>query len=375
MRPVLRGPTPSAGSSAPPSGSAHLKLEHVTKKFGDVAAVDDVSFEIPRGSFATLLGPSGCGKTTTLRMIAGFYDPDHGDIILGGKRINELPAHRRGTAMVFQDYALFPHMTVRGNVSYGLRLANVPATERDRRVNETLDFVGLGQLGERWPNQLSGGQQQRVAVARALVLRPEILLLDEPLSNLDAKLRVQLRWELRTLQQQLKMTFVYVTHDQDEALSLSDWIAVMNAGKVEQHGSPWEIYYRPRTAFLADFVGAVNLVPGTIREIAGGQAVVAFGERTMRVPVPPDTALRSGDDVKICVRPEALGLLPPGAQADGAALPGRVARKAFLGDLMRYWVTVDGREWLVDQPDPGASTPYDGDISVQIRPERVHLIA
>jgi ABC-type Fe3+/spermidine/putrescine transport system ATPase subunit len=355
--------------------TSHLKVDHVTKSFGNVVAVDDVSFEVPRGAFATLLGPSGCGKTTTLRMIAGFYDPDQGDIVLGGRRINQLPAHRRGTAMVFQDYALFPHMTVKDNVSYGLRLAKVSKEERERRVAETLQFVGLTGLGDRWPNQLSGGQQQRVAVARALVLRPEVLLLDEPLSNLDAKLRVQLRWELRTLQQQLKMTFVYVTHDQDEALSLSDWIAVMNAGKVEQHGSPWEIYYRPRTAFLADFVGAVNLVPATVRSIESGQAVVAFGERSIGVPVPPDVTLRPGAEVKICVRPEALGLLPPGAHADGAALPGRVARKAFLGDLMRYWVAVDGREWLVDQPDPGANVPYDGDVIVQIRPERVHLIA
>ena len=308
-------------------------------------------------------------------MIAGFYDPDKGDIVLGGRRINELPAHRRGTAMVFQDYALFPHMTVRGNVSYGLRVAKVAAAERDRRVNETLEFVGLGKLGDRWPSQLSGGQQQRVAVGRALVLRPEILLLDEPLSNLDAKLRVQLRYELRALQQQLKMTFVYVTHDQDEALSLSDWIAVMNAGKVEQHGTPWEIYYRPNTAFLADFVGAVNLVPGTVSEVRDGKAVVKFGERTLTVPVPANTPLAAGKEVRLCVRPEALGLAPRGAPTDGASLPGSVARKAFLGDLMRYWVTIDGREWMVDQPDPGAATPLEGDVTVQVRPERVHVIA
>ena len=353
----------------------HLRLDHVTKKFGETAAVDDVSFDIPRGSFATLLGPSGCGKTTTLRMIAGFYDPDKGDIVLGGRRINELPAHRRGTAMVFQDYALFPHMTVRDNVGYGLRVASVAKEERERRVTETLDFVGLGKLGDRWPNQLSGGQQQRVAVGRALVLRPEILLLDEPLSNLDAKLRVQLRYELRALQQQLKMTFVYVTHDQDEALSLSDWIAVMNAGKVEQAGSPWEIYYRPNTAFLADFVGAVNLVPGTVSAVRDGQAVVKFGERTLTVQIPTGATLTPGTDVKLCVRPEALGLAPRGAPTDGASLPGTVARKAFLGDLMRYWVTIDGREWIVDQPDPGAAAPLEGDVTVQVRPERVHMIA
>ena len=354
---------------------AHLRLDHVTKRFGETTAVDDVSFDVPRGSFATLLGPSGCGKTTTLRMIAGFYDPDAGDILVSARRINDLPAHRRGTAMVFQDYALFPHMTVHDNVAYGLRVAGVPSDERERRVNETLEFVGLGKLGDRWPNQLSGGQQQRVAVGRALILRPEILLLDEPLSNLDAKLRVQLRWELRALQQRLGMTFVYVTHDQDEALSLSDWIAVMNAGKVEQSGTPWEIYYHPKTSFLADFVGAVNLVPATVREVRGDSVTVAFGERMLTVRAPSGASLANGAAVRVCVRPEALGLARRGGTSNGAALPGTVARRAFLGDLMRYWVTVDGREWIVDQPDPGAGTPYDGDVSIEVRPDRVHLIA
>ena len=353
----------------------HLRLDHVTKRFGGTAAVDDISFEVPRGSFATLLGPSGCGKTTTLRMIAGFYDPDHGDIVLGGKRINELPAHKRGTAMVFQDYALFPHMTVTQNVAYGLRVAGVPGADRERRVTDILQFVGLAGLGDRWPNQLSGGQQQRVAVGRALVLEPQILLLDEPLSNLDAKLRVQLRWELRALQQRLGMTFVYVTHDQDEALSLSDWIAVMNAGKVEQAGTPWEIYYHPRTSFLADFVGAVNLVPGTVREVRGDEVVVAFGERTVTVRRPSGLALAAGREVRLCVRPEALALRPPTADPDGFRLPGVVARRAFLGDLMRYWVTVDGREWIVDQPDPGAAADFDGPVTVAVKPERIHVIA
>ena len=349
----------------------HLTLRNVTKRFGETAAVDDVSFDVPRGSFATLLGPSGCGKTTTLRMIAGFYDPDAGDIVVSGRRINDLPAHRRGTAMVFQDYALFPHMTVRDNVAYGLKVAGVAKDEQERRVNETLEFVGLATLGARWPNQLSGGQQQRVAVGRALVLRPEILLLDEPLSNLDAKLRVQLRWELRSLQRRLGMTFVYVTHDQDEALSLSDWIAVMNAGKVEQDGTPWDIYYHPKTSFLADFVGAVNLVPATVREVRGTDAVVAFGERSLAVRPPAGMTLAPGASVRVCVRPEALGL----ARRSPNGLPGTVARRAFLGDLMRYWVTVDGREWIVDQPDPGAGAPYEGDVSIEVRSDRVHLIA
>jgi ABC-type Fe3+/spermidine/putrescine transport system ATPase subunit len=355
---------------------AHLRLTHITKRFGETAAVDDVSFDVPRGSFATLLGPSGCGKTTTLRMIAGFYDPDAGDIELGGRRINNLPAHRRGAAMVFQDYALFPHMSVRDNVGYGLRLQGKRKAAIATKVDETLKFVGLTGLGDRQPSQLSGGQQQRVAVARALVVEPEILLLDEPLSNLDAKLRESLRWELRALQQRLRMTFVYVTHDQDEALSLSDWVAVMNAGKVEQAGAPWEIYYHPRTAFLADFVGAVNLVPSTVREVSTGTAIVSVGSTNAPVRVPDGLALAPGAQVRLCIRPESLTLRSPGAAGDGqVTVPGTVARKAFLGDLMRYWVTVEGREWIVDQPDPGAATPYDGAVQIAIRPERIHVIA
>ncbi|HEY8829805.1 MAG TPA: ABC transporter ATP-binding protein, partial [Candidatus Limnocylindria bacterium] len=316
----------------------HLRLTGVTKRFGDAVAVDDVSFEVPRGSFATLLGPSGCGKTTTLRMIAGFYEPDAGDIELAGKRINNLPAHRRGAAMVFQDYALFPHMSVRANVGYGLRLQHKSRADIAKKVDETLKFVGLAGLGDRQPNQLSGGQQQRVAVARALVVEPQILLLDEPLSNLDAKLRESLRWELRALQQRLGMTFVYVTHDQDEALSLSDWVAVMNAGRVEQAGVPWEIYYHPKTAFLADFVGAVNLVPSTVREVREGTAVVSVGSANAPVRVPDGLSLAPGAQVNLCIRPESLQLRSPSAGGDGQVMvPGAVARKAFLGDLMRYW--------------------------------------
>jgi ABC-type Fe3+/spermidine/putrescine transport system ATPase subunit len=350
-------------------------VRHVTKRFGSAAAVDDVSFEVPKGAFATLLGPSGCGKTTTLRMIAGFYDPDEGDIEIGGRRVNDLPAHRRGTAMVFQDYALFPHMTVHDNVAYGLRVAGRPRDELEKRVNDTLAFVGLTGLGGRWPNQLSGGQQQRVAVARALIIEPQVLLLDEPLSNLDAKLREQLRVELRILQRRLGMTFVYVTHDQDEALSLSDWIAVMNAGKVEQAGTPWEIYYHPRTAFLADFVGAVNLVPARVDAVADGMVTVSFGPHRASVRRPADVSLAAGQEVRLCLRPESFTIAPAGASADGLALSGTIVRRAFLGDTMRYWVKVDDREWIVDQPDPGASETLDGAVLLSLRPERVHVIA
>ena len=354
--------------------TTHVRVSHVTKRFGGVTAVDDVSFEVPKGSFATLLGPSGCGKTTTLRMIAGFYDPDQGDIEIAGRRVNNLPVHRRGTAMVFQDYALFPHMTVRDNVAYGLKVAHVKGADRTRRVDETLAFVGLGGLGDRWPNQLSGGQQQRVAVARALVIEPEVLLLDEPLSNLDAKLREQLRVDMRILQRRLGMTFVYVTHDQEEALSLSDWIAVMNAGKVEQAGAPWEIYYHPRTAFLADFVGAVNLVPARVTDLDDGMATVTFGSHQATVRR-PDAALHTGQDVHLCVRPESFTIAPPGGAPGGISLSGTIARRAFLGDTMRYWVKVDDREWIVDQPDPGGSAALDGAVSLSLRPDRVHVIA
>jgi ABC-type Fe3+/spermidine/putrescine transport system ATPase subunit len=364
-------PTPAA----PVTHTESLRIEHVTKRFGAVKAVDDVSFEVPRGAFATLLGPSGCGKTTTLRMIAGFYDPDAGDMFIGQRRINDLPAHRRGTAMVFQDYALFPHMTVRDNVGYGLGVQGVPSAEKAKRVDETLAFVGLSGLGDRWPSQLSGGQQQRVAVARALVVRPEILLLDEPLSNLDAKLREQLRWELRELQSRIGMTFVYVTHDQEEALSLSDVVVVMKEGHVEQIGKPWEIYYRPRTPYVADFIGTVNLVPATVAEARDGSAVVAFAGQRATVPVTESVRIHPGGDVRLCIRPEALTLRRADAPTDGIVVSGTVARSAFLGDLMRYWVVVEGREWIVDQPDPGAASPFEGPVGITVRPDRVHLIS
>jgi ABC-type Fe3+/spermidine/putrescine transport system ATPase subunit len=356
--------------------TAHVRVSHVTKRFGGVTAVDDVSFEVPKGSFATLLGPSGCGKTTTLRMIAGFYDPDEGDIEIAGRRVNNLPVHRRGTAMVFQDYALFPHMTVRDNVAYGLKVAHVKGADRTRRVDETLAFVGLGGLGDRWPNQLSGGQQQRVAVARALVIQPQVLLLDEPLSNLDAKLREQLRVEMRVLQRRLGMTFVYVTHDQEEALSLSDWIAVMRGGKVEQAGAPWDIYYQPRTAFLADFVGSVNLVPAKVLDVMDDSLTIAVGSQRASVRRPKGVTLATGQEVMLCLRPESFTIGPTGANPgfNGIELAGTIVRRAFLGDTMRYWVKVDDREWIVDQPDPGGSATLEGPVSLSLRPDRVHVI-
>jgi ABC-type Fe3+/spermidine/putrescine transport system ATPase subunit len=274
--------------------------------------------------------------------------------------------------MVFQDYALFPHMTVLDNVAYGLRLARVRRDELNRRVSQTLEFVGLTGLADRWPNQLSGGQQQRVALARALVLEPEVLLLDEPLSNLDANLRERMRWELRAVQQRLQMTFIYVTHDQEEALAMSDWIAVMREGTVEQWGTPWEIYHRPRTPFMAQFVGTANLrsVPVLRRTSRELTVSVSGHSLTLATPDPPP-----GEHVLLCVRPEALVLDPDGGPQQGVCLPGVVTRRAFLGPVMRYWVQVDDGEWIVDQSDPGAASgPYEGEVVLNVPASRVHVM-
>jgi len=353
---------------------AHLRLEHLVKRFGPTMAVDDVTLDIPKGSFATLLGPSGCGKTTLLRTIAGFYEPNDGAIYLEDRRIDHLPAHRRGTAMVFQDYALFPHMSVFDNIAYGLRLAKVQGAQLDRRVHETVEFVGLQGLEKRWPSQLSGGQQQRVALARALVVQPRVLLLDEPLSNLDANLRERMRWELRSLQQRLNITFVYVTHDQSEALAMSDWIAVIKDGRVMQWGDPWEIYYHPRTTFMAEFVGAANLEPVKIVDCHPPKATVVWHDYRLELPAPEGGA---ADEALLCIRPEAITIsAEPGDQARYISLPGTVTRKAFLGHIMRYWVQMGKAEWIVDESDPGANLrTFDGAVYLLCDPHRVHLIA
>jgi ABC-type Fe3+/spermidine/putrescine transport system ATPase subunit len=352
---------------------AHVRVVHLVKRFAGsaAAAVDDVSLDIPRASFTTLLGPSGCGKTTTLRMIAGFYEPDSGDIIVGTRRVNDVPVHRRKTAMVFQDYALFPHMSVEENVGYGLKLAGVSGDALRKRVRETLDFLGLTGLERRYPNQLSGGQQQRVALARALVMNPEVLLLDEPLSNLDAKLRVSIRTELISIQRQLGITTIYVTHDQDEALAMSDWVAVMNQGRVVQWGTPWDVYYRPRTAFMAEFVGSVNLVRAAV--VGGGASdsvTVRLGVHTLDLPVVEPVY---GDEALLSIRPETLSI---GDRPDPecVGLEGQVVHAEFLGHLMRYTVRIDGQEWLVDQPDPGGGSLSEGDVTVVVNPRRVHVI-
>jgi ABC-type Fe3+/spermidine/putrescine transport system ATPase subunit len=351
---------------------AHVRLVHLTKRFvGSAAsAVDDISLDIPRASFTTLLGPSGCGKTTTLRIIAGFYEPDAGDIFIGARRVNDVPVHRRKTAMVFQDYALFPHMSVEQNVGYGLRLAGTRGDALRKRVRETLEFLGLTGLDRRYPSQLSGGQQQRVALARALVMNPEVLLLDEPLSNLDAKLRVSIRAELISMQRQLEITTIFVTHDQDEALSMSDWVAVINQGRVVQWGTPWDVYYKPRTPFMADFLGSVNLIEASVVRASAMTVTVALGNQPVELPIEQPLL---GDRALLAIRPETLTL----GTSDGEGcvrLAGRVVRRTFLGHLMRYTVRIDQRDWLVDQPDPGSGRLADGDVLVTVNPRRVHVI-
>jgi len=352
---------------------AEVRLVEVSKRFGSLSAVDRVSLDVPEGSFYTLLGPSGCGKTTTLRIVAGFYPPDRGDVFIGTRRVNNLPPHLRQTAMVFQEYALFPHMTVFENVAYGLRMRRVGERDVVRRVAAALSLVGLSGVERTFPARLSGGQQQRVALARALIVEPEVLLLDEPLSNLDAKLRVRVRTEIRLLQRQLGKTVLYVTHDQEEALAVSDRIAVMDRGRVQQIGTPVEIYHHPANRFVADFVGLANFVEGEV----AGLDVVRIGDVTLRVPLQgtPHEMGRSGaagGRVTLVLRPEAIRLHHAPPQMENV-FPGRITTASFLGTLARYWVQAGGRTWIVDVPSPG-ETVYGGEVFLEIPRDRVHVL-
>jgi len=323
-----------------------IALRGVTKRFGAVSVVGDANLDVADGELFTLLGPSGCGKTTLLRLIAGFYRPDAGEIRFGGRRVDALPPHARNIGMVFQNYALWPHMTVRANVTYGLRLRGLPAVEIAERLDRGLSQVNLGGLEDRYPGQLSGGQQQRVALARALVLNPDILLLDEPLSNLDAKIRVQVRTEIRLLQQALRITTVYVTHDQEEALSLSDRVAVMRDGRIQQVAVPKTLYERPANRFVADFVGTNNFIPGVCTERDEGRSVVETPLGLLRGR--PGDGVLAGARCVLAVRPENLAL---GRSGDNV-LEGRVAVASYLGSTLRYDVdTAAGVRLKVDVGD------------------------
>ncbi len=343
---------------------AEVRLLNVVKRFGRAVAVDHISLEVPDGCFTTLLGPSGCGKTTTLRMIAGFQQADGGDILIGPTRINEFPPHRRPTAMVFQEYALFPHMTVFDNVAYGLRMRRTPQAEIHRRVDTALALVGLVGVAGKFPAQLSGGQQQRVALARALIVEPEVLLLDEPLSNLDAKLRIRVRAEIRQLQQKLGKTTIYVTHDQEEALAISDQIAVMNQGRILQIGSPIEIYHRPAHRFVAEFVGQANFLEGEV--VRAGRVRAAGVDLAVR------ESRSGGGRVVLMLRPEAIRMHPRPGQMENV-IRGQISAMSFLGTLARYWVEAAGTTWTVDVPSPG-ETVMTGEVFLELPRDRIHLL-
>jgi len=315
--------------------SVAIALNGVSKRFGSHTAVNDVTLEIAEGEFFSMLGPSGCGKTTTLRMIAGFETPDVGRVVLEGNDVTSVSANKRPVNMVFQQYALFPHMTIYDNVAFGLKVKRVPRAEHRDRIDELLKVVDLEGLESRRPKQLSGGQQQRVALARALVNRPAALLLDEPLGALDVKLRKHMQLELKRIQHELGTTFVYVTHDQEEALAMSDRIAVMNRGEVEQLGSPREIYDHPRTAFVADFIGSLNALDLTIDELVGGYAISRLGENE-RVVAAVDRTHALGEEVRVAVRPEHVKI---GAGSDeGSRVEGTIAELVYLGMYTQFHV-------------------------------------
>jgi ABC-type Fe3+/spermidine/putrescine transport system ATPase subunit len=323
-----------------------LKLEDVGKQFGDVIAVDDVSFEVTEGEFLTLLGPSGCGKTTTLRMIAGFETATSGRILLDDRDLTRLPPQQRGIGMVFQNYALFPHLDVFENVAFGLRATGVARGDIRKRVTESLELVGLADLSKRRVQDLSGGQQQRIAVARAIAPQPRLILLDEPLSNLDATMRERTRTELRALLKRLNMTAIFVTHDQEEAFALSDRIAVMSAGRLQQIGAPELLYHNPANLFVAGFMGRANLVRAVVTSAQGDRVACEAAGHTNLIAVPVGS-LRAGEEVSVLLRPEALTVLPRGAAAQPGDLGGVVADRRFAGSHTYYQVRLSDQEITV----------------------------
>lgn len=339
-----------------------VTLDNIVKRFGTFTAVHRTSLSMEEGEFVTLLGPSGCGKTTTLRMIAGLLDPTEGDIRIGGTRINDVPIHKRNLGIVFQNYALFPHKSVADNIAFGLKYRNVSRSETEERVRRVLDLVQLPETADRYPKQLSGGQQQRIALARAIVIEPDVLLLDEPLSALDANLREDMRVELKRIQDRIGVTTVFVTHDQSEGLAMSDKIVVMSAGRVEQVGAPQDVYNAPASEFVADFLGASNILAGQCTGVDGTSAMLEvplFGR--VAVPRAQAPALEAPGAAKLVVRAEKLTLRPEGTDPQGAlTLPATVETVDYQGQAVRYFVRagdtqlqainlIDGRPFTVGQ--------------------------
>jgi spermidine/putrescine ABC transporter ATP-binding subunit len=364
----------------PPAQEAEAELELIglSKRYGGLLAVDDIALRLDKGEFLSLLGPSGCGKTTTLRMLAGFVVPDAGEIRLRGRDITDTPPHRRDVGLLFQNYALFPHMTVYENVGFGPRMRGSGKAEIRERVHWALDLVRLSEFGDRRPSELSGGQQQRVAVARVLAAGASILLLDEPFSNLDAKLRQHMQDELRELQLRLSIATVHVTHDQEEAMTLSDRVIIMNAGRIEQTGTPEEVYRAPETAFVAEFMGRCNRLEGRLRPVEPAGAALDLGAAGSLVMPEGEAGAQQGE-ATVFIRPEHISLAPHGAARDGAnVLEGEVRRVVFLGARSTVHVRLDdGREILVDIPNPSDAPPRyrpESRVDVVIDPATMRLL-
>lgn len=336
---------------------AFLEINQVSKYFGKTTAVKDFNLKVEKGELVSFLGPSGCGKTTTLRMVAGFEVPSEGQIIIDGKDMTFTPPNQRPVGMVFQAYALFPNMTVAGNIGFGLKIAKKPKEEIEKRVKEMLELIHMPGFENRYPHQLSGGQQQRVALARALAMHPEVLLLDEPLSALDAKIRVSLRAEIRAIQQELGITTIYVTHDQEEALSISDRVVVMNNARIEQIGTPFQIYNFPQTEFVAQFVGTLNAVLAEIVDVKDG--LLRFDGQQVHTANPLE-GFRNGDKIMVAIRPERLSFASEGRKAN--ILQGTIKNITFLGSIVRIQVKLGENVFYMDTfNNPYLTLPKVGD--------------
>jgi putative spermidine/putrescine transport system ATP-binding protein len=346
---------------------AFIELRGVVKSFGRNTVVKGLSLEVEKSEFVSFLGGSGCGKTTTLRMIAGFETPSDGSILLDGADVSGIPPNRRNLGMVFQNYALFPNMTVRRNIAFGLKVAGTKGNEAGKRVDEMLELIHMGEFAERYPHQLSGGQQQRVALARALARRPAALLLDEPLSALDAKIRVRLRDDIRAIQRSLGITTIYVTHDQEEALSISDRVAVMREGLIEQIGTPFEIYNRPATAYVSSFIGTLNVLSARVGDPATGTLIVEG--QAMSLGRPLEAA--AGEEMRLCLRPEALSSEGRGS----VRLMGKLENVKLLGSIVRLVIKVGQSQLFMDEfNEPGLRVPSIGEeMSIAFAPEACAL--
>jgi ABC-type Fe3+/spermidine/putrescine transport system ATPase subunit len=347
--------------------AVRIRLENISKTFvhrvkGKVSAVDQVSLDVEPGQFLTLLGPSGCGKTTTLRMIAGFERPDRGRIFIGDDDVTDLMANQRNIGFVFQNYALFPHLSVFENVAYGLRVKGMQRTQIEEAVTDVLTLVGLKGYEHQFPHQLSGGEQQRVALARAVVIQPRVLLFDEPLSNLDAKLRVYMRSEIRRLQKTLSITTVYVTHDQEEAMAVSDHIAVMNEGRIAQIGTAEELYTQPGSPFVAQFIGRINILPAEVREVRDRQVTVNIFNQDFQISK-GITTLARGDKIKIFIRPESIELT---RGIEEGQLKGLILEKTFLGEKADYQVEVNGQPLNATSYDPFLHETFASNVEVGV---------